>query len=241
MLFIQPVDISYPSKSEDPIFPADFSFPLHNRTYWISSLKHSTILGCVDEYEICDPNGKPRCWNGTFISQEQSQLGTDPAFRGSTLITSADFSHTDRMTFLTVQLALIQSNTYNSIRMRCAGALDAQGRNNEASSTALQSQQWKLELEKIFRVSLARAQVELVNIASGTWSKTPGFVDFITPFQKQYICGMIKVQTNDKSGVSFGGLIMLFSICSLVAIASFTRKEKVSQENKFVVLIFARE
>ena len=215
--------LAYPTKSEDPIFPADYlAAKIGNNTFWMSSLSHATVLGCVDEYEICDADTLS-CWNGTFLDHE---IKKGPFFQGSTPITSTYFSHEARQTFLAIDMALIQSNTYNSIRTRGAQALDAQSRYSDPISTALDPQQWKLELRKIFRVSLARSQLVLVDIASGTGSDTPGFVNQLSPLQKQYICMMVKVRANGKNGVSVTGLVLLFCVCAAVVVASINPHEE---------------
>ena len=230
----------YPSKSNDPIFPADYPAPFKNKTFWMNSLNHAPVLGCAEEYEICDAEIE-LCWNSTLIEREQTERRVNPAFQGTSPVSSTSFSKVEHATFLAIQLALIQSNLYNSIRMRSASALDAQFRYNDKISIALDSQQWKLELKKMFRVSLARAQVELVNIASGTWSKTAGFVNQMTPLQRQHICKMVKVRTNEKSSVSFRGLVLLICTCVTVAVMSITRKQEHTQNYRFVVLAFARD
>ena len=240
LIFIQVIAMFYPSKSNDPIFPADYPSSVKNKTFWMNSLNHASVLGCAEEYEICDAK-IALCWNSTLIEHEQSKRRIDPSFDGTSPVSSTRFSEEETATFLAIQLALIQSNLYNSIRMRGASALDAQYRYNDKISVALDSQQWKLELEKMFRVSLARAQIELVNIASGTWSKTPGFVNHMNPLQRHYVCKMVKVQTNEKNSVSFRGLVLLISICVIVAVMSITRKEEHTQRDRFVVLAFAHE
>lgn len=215
---MQSVKLVYPTPSDDPIFPADYPFNIGdaNKTFWLNSRKHSTVLGCVDAYEICTAD-MLTCWNSTTLDrQDPLSPETLPTF------SSAEAG----AAFLAIRLALIHSHIYNAIRMRAASALIAQSGFQDPISAALHPRQWQLELGKMFRTSLARAQIELVDIASGAWADTPGFVNHMNARQREYICPMVAVQAAGKLGVSVRGLGLVLGLCAGVVLLSVNPGEE---------------
>lgn len=50
-------------------------------------------------------------------------------------------------------------------------------RRREIHSSALNTEQWTLEVPSLFEVSLARMQQDILDIVRGTYSNAPGYIN----------------------------------------------------------------
>lgn len=159
ILFIKTQKIYYRSRRNDAIFPAD---KLHHvkgldTSYYINSLGHATVMACVDRTDWRDPE-----YGNTWSSMDEL-----PALPPK-----------DQQTFAGIWLmrfALINSNILQSIDMRLTSALDAQSRVSNFISMDMPDNQWEIEVEHFFRISLARIQINARNIARGVFAKYDGW------------------------------------------------------------------
>jgi len=185
----------------------------------MNALPHASVLGCVDRFDICSLDTKG-CWNSAAAAygSRKMELAT-PFDQGSPLFTKQR-SLKERYTILAISLALEQSHIYNAIRMRGSSALEAQSRVGPDLSTALDPEQFKIESAKMFRTSLARAQIELLDIANGAWADVPEFENHMNSEQMKYICKKIQVKASNKKGITVRGLLLILVACVVIPIMS---------------------
>jgi len=221
LLFISSIDIAYPAPSYDKIFPA--TDPLDSGsslTYWFNNSTHASVLGCVDESIMHDPR-TGQSWNLETVLKEtdlwnQYRL---KRYNGTTPLTTHHSNNDMRTSFLALALSLTASTIYDAVANRKASSLNVQGRLQGILSTKLDLYQWHVEVRKMFRTSLARAQIEMVDIANGAWAHMDGFENALAPNQMA-LCDIVQVRAPGYKSMSLGGLLLVLGICLLVTVLS---------------------
>jgi len=162
--------------NSDPIFSAHYLYNASvdvfgkERVVYLAD-KALTALGCIDQYQICNPNmpglnGEPMLCGplvgmysltGDLFFLEEEEVGLNP-YQVATLET--------------LVWAFFESSMWNSVSGRGPTALQAQNTivttNFDYQQEArLPDNQWQIELSSWFNVSLASLQQYLVQKASG--------------------------------------------------------------------------
>jgi hypothetical protein len=193
LLFVAPFDVKYPTRSDDPIFPArklvrgdaSLSPGLQEfQTYWTNDELHAGVLGCVESAEICTPS-MDRCgdpWLDTSLAYISDEMAA-------------------------TYVGMLHSGYWNSIQTRTAQVLDATRRIVDARiSLPLDKAQWKLEARRLFEMSLVRAKLEVLELARGTRATNPGFLNYLDASMRG-ACTKIKLQAKGYKNLSFVGLM----------------------------------
>ena len=159
VFFVSVQKTFYLSPQHDPIFSANTSHHIEGleQTYYINSLGHATVMACVDSTEWRDPD-----YGDTWSSMDQlpALSPQDPQVYAG---------------FWLMRYSLLNSNAFQSIEMRLANALDAQSRVSSFVSLDMPENQWEIEVERFFKISLARIQINARNIARGVPAKYDGW------------------------------------------------------------------
>jgi hypothetical protein len=166
LFFLAFNSVTYSYSSTDPIFKATILVNVTETDgtifgYYVSDY-FINVLGCTDQFQICNPNipgldGEPtRCTalsSYLVLYNEVDAIGLNDyqVATSDTLILSMGFS-----------------NMYDAVNGRGSSALNAQNTVfNLNQAAALPNNQWQIELSGWFAVSLATFQQALVEYASG--------------------------------------------------------------------------
>ena len=180
MFFLASNSITSPYANSDPLFSATTEQNIPEGTYYEAD-NFVTVMGCTDQYQICNPAkpGPDGC----------TPLGTIDALNdaaGNIGLNDYQLSTQD-----TINIAMRESNMFDSVFGRGASALKAQSTVFERFQEAqLPNNQWQIEASGWFAVSLASLQQALVEIATGPVDivSSGGYVEsFSTPYA-QAIC-----------------------------------------------------
>jgi len=139
---------------------------------------------------------------------------------------------------VTTILALLFSDIRSAVGMRLGRALEANGHVGYRTVGDLSPNQWRIEAEKMFRTSLARAQTALIDFARGAYSEYQGekgnFINFFHNMsdQEMPVCSMVKVYADGKKSISLGMLLLVLFLCIVVAVLS------INPDGKLVVVYF---
>ena len=188
LILIQNFGIRYPDRRTEPIFLADTPSPWDGGRWYYNTRWHAGVLGCVDRTTICSPNGTVcgslRYWAEQGISDTE-----------------------DFRVLIMLIFSLSTSTMANSISYRGKEALDAQLKTVEGRSLQLVREQWKLEVQELFKTSLARIQINARDIARGPPNgRTEGLRGIMRP-EYQGICRMYKFRSTGWRNVSVSGYI----------------------------------
>ena len=151
--------VRYYARSNDPIFPATS----YSRTSWLPASKNAhfglarTVLGCVDEKYIRD-RARNRSWY--LLENQLHNMPPTANDRNET-----HYSDEDITALRLLGLSLRYSDTASAVKVASSNWLDAASRVLEYErmlSLPLDPNQWQLESRKLFNVSLARMQMEII-------------------------------------------------------------------------------
>jgi len=206
--------------SDDPIFPARADA---GAIFYYNVLRRSTVLGCIDSAEFCSAD-KRFCWN---IDNDDDMAALTQEYE----------MNPPRQTVegvLALQLlcvSIARSNVVQAALVAWSGNLDARSKLYNQFSGSLQKEQWKEEVRKLFKTSLARLQGEVFDIARGTHSQTP-FARNVMPDSFRGMCNIVKFPTDGWTNIS---LIWLIAIPLLVTVLWIST---VQFGNKILLVLF---
>jgi hypothetical protein len=205
LLFVTSFNIQHPVRSDDPIFP--FRTPItpdtsvnpdidQLMTYWTNKEKHGAVLGCVEYAEICEDASNVSCFD------PWANLAMAPP--------------SDEMYAL--GLGLLYSGNWMGLNTRTSKELDATRKIVDISiSMPLAQEQWKIEAQRIFEISMIRARLEVLELARGTRSTRPSFID-VLPDVRRAVCQIVKFQSVGYKNLSVAGLLFAFLTPPILAI-----------------------
>jgi hypothetical protein len=166
LFFLAPNSVSYIYPNADPFFGAqeeyNFTYGADNTlVYEYLPNLLVTTLGCVDQFQICNPNrldsdGEPLCTplgSSGALPNESEKIG----------LVTMQYS-----TVETIVISLRASNMFYSVSGRGASALKAQNTVFTLTQVGqLPDNQWRIELDGWFATSLASLQLYLYEKAVG--------------------------------------------------------------------------
>jgi hypothetical protein len=132
--------------------------------------------------------------------------------------------------------SLIGANVFSSINTRLAAALDAQSKLTGFVSLPLAKEQWKLEVERLFNISLARIMINARDISRGAKGQYQGFVKL--PKSEVDICAeTYLMQTFEWKNINFTGMMWVLSVGLLVVVLAvpFTRHTATGEEDALFI------
>jgi hypothetical protein len=225
LIFISSHNILYPQIRLDPVFPAQsrakFPFGYTGPHKYYHNSTRATVLGCVDQYLICKDITGP-CWTKENITS----IPQAPKNRTATV---------EENVIKLLLLALDFSTACGSTQFRGVESLNAQSKISHMQSQDLAPEQWKLEVEKFFEVSLARIQLNAYDIVRGT---AAAFDDYhnILPARYRGICTLVAIRTVGWKNLNVVGLVgSIFGIALLWIISRKAKDEK--GEDRFIVIL----
>ena len=224
LFFIDNNAIQYTARSDDPIFPADYSQRSSEQAqpYWENSRTARTILGCSDEKYIRHrKSGREWYLLGDWMhdkSSNESWYFWHPTLEGKRTL---PYSNSSLMALQLLCLALRYSDTSNAVYFARTQWLDAASKIALNSlSVPLSSRQWEIESQNLFNISLARMQVDIFSMARG-WHLTPSKGTFRPIYDNLTDpCGMLKVQVAGHKNLSVAGLVGMLSVAFGIWIAT---------------------
>lgn len=227
LMFISSHSILYPHFRLDPIFPAQSraKFPLGyagSPKYFHNSTR-ATVLGCVDQYRIFKHTSGP-CWTNENITS----IPQAPKKRTAT---------EEENVIKLLLLALDFSTACGSTRFRGVEALDAQSKIAHMQSQELNSEQWKVEVEKFFQASLARIQLNAYDIVRGTAVAFDDYHDTL-PVRYRGICNLVAIPTVGWKNINVVGLTATIFGVALLWIISRKVKDQKRVDTLIVVLLW---
>ena len=212
MIFIRSGKIYYLDPRNDPIFPADA--PVHEpgirETYYMNSVLHDTVLACKDRTEWRDPEKRDEGWRHLLEVPELSINDTSGVYGG----------------FLLMRLSLANSHTYGSIRMRPESSLDAQAHLAQATALRLPENHWEIEAERLFKISLARIQIDARNIARGKLASYSGYIKQHTKESARICTHTYLFQSVGFTNINRTWFLVTAILCVFVMLMAVTRSDE---------------
>ena len=200
LLFIQSQGIHYPSVRYDPIFPAEtlIEMPNNESSFYTNEDPRATVLGCVDESNICWGNGD-ECFKDVH----------NPELDGEHFLEKTGYH-------LLLQ-GLKQSTIEHAVHFGGGTTLDASSRLEGMYSMQLATEQWKVEVRRAFETSLARMQISIRDMSLGISLLGDG--DMNNPTSDfQDVCHVYKFRSEGWTTFSLAGLL-LWSLGALAVYA----------------------
>ena len=195
----------YLGPSLDPIFPADLET---ESGYWIDSSDTVHILGCQEYKEVCDPTGAcyeiKAQWDRQLFgtSRSDSQIAALTLMALSLVQSSVSFDHGKIPEFLADQFR------------------------TSSLSPALNDEHWQAEVRRLFKISLARLQGGIVNVARGTYSDDPNF-QRLWPTRSNEFCPSIMIQTTGWRNLNLQELVYFSTFLLSLWISTIRYKDGV--------------
>ena len=205
-------DVRYYARSNDPIFPATS----YKGSSWLPESENThfglarTVLGCVDEKYIRD-----RATNRNWYLLE-NQLHNMPPAPNDKIETH--YSDEDITALRLLGLSLRYSDTASAVTLASSNWLDAASRVLEPErmlSLPLDPNQWQLESRKLFNVSLARMQMEMIEMTRTDRKLYENRWDSLNNlFSNMSVdpCGLIKINAEGWRNISVVGFAGMFGL-----------------------------
>jgi hypothetical protein len=155
---------------------------------WKNNALHASVLGCVELAEICTPS-LDSCINP--FNKTAFPWISWPTYEET----------------FAVWVGIAHSGFGNGFDTRGGQLLDATRRiTNNRLSLPLEKEQWKLEVQRLFDMSIIRIQMEVFDIARGTYANEPGFKNFMSEVLNG-VCSKFKFQATGYKNLSFVGVL----------------------------------
>jgi hypothetical protein len=218
LFFFTANSVYYTQQILDPIFLAIYSdqVPIPSLGSVISAFlpyNPVSVIGCVDQYLIINPNTKAS-------TEPMSQIDLASA------VQSLDLNVAQTITAQRIIQYLSNSDTYSSVFGSGAAALKASDHVLNFKCLSLPDDQWRTEVEGWFETSLAKIQAYAVEFPSATGDFAPygslGFLGANASTNKTWEdqCNNQKIRsTGGYQTFSFFGLIFTLSVGLAIVIA----------------------
>ena len=202
--------MTFPQYRSDPIFPAqryralfESIGPSFLPVGYFNDNEYSSAISCEENVEICDA--------------QINRCGSFPRGFSRPDIWLRNWEHHDfvKLNKHVLTSILLQSALGDS-SIACSTALEAASHCNFYDCTDLPDDQWILEVRRWFEASLAKIQLNVLDIARGTGNQGDDYQDMDPMYRG--ICGMVKFKSNGWRNVNFWGLLSLLGlVCGIFA------------------------
>ncbi|KAK5103630.1 hypothetical protein LTS08_003048 [Lithohypha guttulata] len=216
LLFLASNSIRYEKPTNDPLFAAHYSYNLSGYTWW-SSDQYVTVLGCSEQYRVCNPNNgvcTPRM--GTIQLQQAFLANGD----------GLNLNLNQNATAFRVVLAAAYSSVYHATFTRGGNALRASETVSTLSQAVLPADQWHIEVGAWFDTGLSRIQAMIEQYVVPP-KALPG--SHVQPYQAgrdnpYWVMCYNQIVNDSSSSMSFSvlGLAILFVIGGAIIFLSMT-------------------
>jgi hypothetical protein len=218
ILFLSSNDVSFVNKTTDPWYSAQtfrgFSPDDGSTPHYIHD-DAVRALGCIERLQLCNPNlpANSSCTPLTGNSQAFQlgfQLWQDPTqqayFNWSTL-------------FINKVISPGIPTIVNTIRM---GVLQSRSKLFLGTQLFIPDNQWEVEMENFFKITLATLQRVVVDQATGP--ADPALLPTMAQpniTEQQKACAHQKIRSDSYTSINVLGLIIIFVVGGLIIITSF--------------------
>lgn len=206
LLFISTAGITFHEPIDDPIFSAhnrtdNFTMPGYESFPGYLADHPVTLLACASNSRLCNPRTN-HCTPFTAALEDHRMQIVD--------------SNEEYNVVSLLWLALLKASIYLTANAQRAPVLAINDLIYASSADNLAREQWKLELAHLFELSLASAQLELVQVAKGSWpQERKGFRNVLEE-KEMGVCSMVAWREDGWSNVSVFGLVMILVGCCIV-------------------------
>jgi hypothetical protein len=209
--FLAPNDISFVGPSDDPFFPTHSSpYTITPGTTLYRPDVWSSVLGCTDQYEICNP-----------VAQKDRAVCTPlvglPSLHDESL--KLNLSAAQASTVGVLLWALKETGLSSSIAGRGAAALKAQGTVYSNRQGQLPNNQWTIEAAGWFDTALAKLQFAIVEFAQGPSAADQALMSLPLPANSA-TCN-VKVRSSAYTNFSVLGIGIIFGVGGFLLVLSW--------------------
>lgn len=209
--------VSFPARSDDPLFYAQVNYTTFMANNNITMYKMGRPLNaivCQDMVEVCgDLTNYCTGWIGP------TDLATDINYTANLLGPLVN-ANTSWHAIGIVSMPLMQATTYFALLNRGASGLQATRKLFGGMQYMISSEQWKVEAENWFRISLAWLQM-----APHRMVVTPDLdrsrVNRVDIFSTPWACYAIKFRSSKHATLSFFGIMTIIAICAALTLVSY--------------------
>jgi len=213
--FFAPNSVTYYAPTNDPFFSASGNFTAADGKIAPDAYIH--IMGCTDQRQFRNPSTNASTFLTGIYKTDYSALG---------------FNSAQNATMDRIFLALIFSDTYDTVNGQDSSALQATSKLYQLFSPGLPNNQWQLELQGWFETGLVKFQQYIVDFVNNpSIANDNGLISIITPgswggtdknaLQSQ--CSQQRVQsTGAYQSFSFLGIMIIIIIAPTLIILSWT-------------------
>jgi hypothetical protein len=195
LMFANTYNVHYPAISNDPIFPATTETLCPQSTEeicWNNTMLPSSVLGCTERAEVCYPD-LDNCFDVWAPNALPEVLSAPWAGAEETYLVMLGLNYSDFGDLLSTRHALLLNATQQIIGNKLSLALDPD--------------QWKLEVKRLFSMGLLRAKMEMLAVAQGIRANYSGYYN-VLPEENRGVCQKVKVQVKGYTNISFVGLML---------------------------------
>jgi hypothetical protein len=218
IFFLEMNDVRSSNPISDPWFLTQdgprYGYTTYGNISYYSSDQPIRALACTQRYQFCNPS----------LSQNSSCTPLVGIFEASRIALSTLFTEgKDRNTFEWSSLAIrFMANGFNElITIMRGGALLASDTLSGIGQYSLPGNQWELELEHLFKTTLADLQRAILDQATGpTDRRANSFHSPPTTTEGRAVCHNQKVLSDSYTSFNVLGLIIIFSIGGLIMLVS---------------------
>lgn len=209
--------VAFPAPSDDPLFYAQVNYTteFEGRTtvsYGMGGPLNAMV--CQDMVEVCsDLTNYCSGWIGP------SDLARDVQLWIGLLGPLIDIDTTSHALSI-ASVPLMQATTYWSLLNRGASVLLATQKLINGIQFMASSEQWKVEAENMFRISLASLQMAPHRMVA-TPELDRSRVNKVDIFSTAWACSAVKFRSSKHVTLSFFGILTIVVVCGLLTVVSY--------------------
>ncbi|KAH8659284.1 hypothetical protein BGZ60DRAFT_121531 [Tricladium varicosporioides] len=228
IILLQGLGVSFLQQQDDPWFSVHTRIEYNNDTGTIQPNyvryrmdNFLNVISCMEQFRFCS-SITSRCTEFQGLTRGETLKTADYVAFGLKGANATDETDLRRIIIL-LQLVMPETALHRSIQGRGGAAMQATRYLNDGEQLQLATNQWKIELESWFRMSLARLQLEIFNTI-----ERPQNVDqsrAVNIWKTNYeplltLCGRIKFRSPSHTSLSTFGLIMILVFSGVLMLGS---------------------
>jgi hypothetical protein len=232
MFFLNSYGVKYSQSRTDPFFPTDSSLVAHegnaSMTFFNRVSTNATVLGCADYYELCFPH-QTACYHFAGPTAHEKSLNesipanSPSAEQGQEDLNANKLFQAIAFVLLGIYVLADSSNTIGYLGNQ---GLDVWTKGAfETLALGLPDPQWEAEAQNIFNASLARLQLNVVDLARGfrVPSNAPQYNALDDEgMRAQYgaACDIIKIEGVGWKNISFFWFVTLLTLSVVLSVGT---------------------
>ena len=232
MFFLNSYGVKYSQSRTDPFFPTDSSLVAHegnaSMTFFNRVSTNATVLGCANYYELCFPHQTTYYHFAGPTAHEKSLNESIPANSPSAEQGQEDLNANKLFQAIAFVLLgiYVLADSSNTIGYLGNQGLDVWTKGAfETLALGLPDPQWEAEAQNIFNASLARLQLNVVDLARGfrVPSNAPQYNALDDEgMRAQYgaACDIIKIEGVGWKNISFFWFVTLLTLSVVLTVGT---------------------